>query len=267
MRSQTSSRASSTVHPGSRHVPGLHYTHEGNNLSQEEGGSGGSTSETERVADGVGSAGEQRRGSRARGGSRAAVTVSKHSYILIVGCKSLPSAAGGDSGLAGRSGDHGNRGGTASGRTGRTGHDTTDLDSAGARRSTRNHDGRVGGGRDAGGDGDDRGAAGGHLNGDHGGSRGLRSRGLAGGSLNRGRSNGSAGGHGGRGSHGDGRGLSLNALGSAGGGLTAGAVGDRGTTRGDGHILSRVDGVNITLGDGDGAEAESNGGSSETHVD
>ena len=66
------------THPGSLERLGLHYTQEGNNLSQEEGGSGGSTSEREGVADGAGGTGEERRGSRGGGGSRgrAAVTVS-----------------------------------------------------------------------------------------------------------------------------------------------------------------------------------------------
>ena len=51
--------------------PGLHYTHEGNNLSQEEGSGGSSTSEPEGVADGAGSAGEERRGSGSGGGGRS----------------------------------------------------------------------------------------------------------------------------------------------------------------------------------------------------
>lgn len=51
--------------------PGLHYTHEGNNLSQEEGSGGSSTSETEGVLDVAGSAGEEGRGSGGGGGSRA----------------------------------------------------------------------------------------------------------------------------------------------------------------------------------------------------
>lgn len=70
--------------------PGLHYTQEGDNLSQEEGHGGGGTSETERVADGAGSTGEEGRGSRGGGGSRAAVSVSIYSmYRLRIGNRKL----------------------------------------------------------------------------------------------------------------------------------------------------------------------------------
>ena len=83
MRSWNHSHQSTGPTPESREEPypsslsdrGLHYTQEGNNLSQEEGGGGGGTGEGEGVADGVGSASEERRGSGGGGGGALFVSI------------------------------------------------------------------------------------------------------------------------------------------------------------------------------------------------
>lgn len=168
------------------------------------------------------------------------------------------------SGAGARRNSNGDDRGGARATTGRSARGTSGGGS-------RHLNGRVGDGGHTGGDRDDRGAASGDLNRHNRSSAGRldRSHGAAagggvGGNLNG--SNGAAGrsGRRGRDSRGSGRSHSLNTLG--GGGLTAGAVGDSRTARGDGDILGRVEGLSLTLRDG-GSKAgeESNGGSSETH--
>lgn len=189
------------------------------------------------------------------------------------GIKILPRVVTGGA-LARGSGDHGDRAGTL-------GSSARGTLTGGAGGGDGHLDSRVGDGGNAGGHRDNRGAAGGDLDRHNGaggtGSRAGRSRGgAAGGNLNgsdraAGRSldgsDGAAAGSRSRAGHsGDGRGDSLNSLG--GGSLTAGAVGDGGATRGDGHILGGVDGLEVTVGESDSnAGEEGNGSSSETHLD
>lgn len=177
--------------------------------------------------------------------------------------------------------DHGDGAGATTSSARGTGQDTTATSSRGghARSSNRDHHGRLAGGGNAGGHGNDLSAAGGNLDldRDDGVAGGLlrdsrsaagrgrsrsRSLGAAGRNLNRGHGAGRGSGHGG----GRGRGDSLNRLRSR--GLTARAVGDGRTARRDGHVLSRVDGLHVTLGDGSGHTGEeSNGSSGQTHFD
>lgn len=129
-----------------------------------------------------------------------------------------------------------------------------------------NTDGRVGDGRNAGGHGDDRGSS----------NRVARRDGRGAGRGSRGDNAAAAGDttagddSAGGGDSGSTRGAA--AAGSTGtgrsGGLVGRAVGDGRTARGDGDILSLVDGLNVTVGhSGSKAGEESDGSSSETHCD
>lgn len=166
--------------------------------------------------------------------------------------------------------------GTAGGAAGR--RDTTARASAGNARDHRDGRGLATAGRvgRANGDGGvgDGGNAGGHRNNGVARVAGRRSsRGVAGGSRDHAAA---AGGtttgddrHAGGGNRGSRRGrAALSTSTGGGGGLVGRAVGDGRTARGDGDILSLVDGLNTGVGHGGSkASEEGDGSSSETHFD